>query len=254
MALRVPSPRLLPLTIVAMAALLAVKSVDVVRAAVPSAGTASGATSMVAAAQAATPPPGPAPTASSTPAPPTTRPPPTVVDPAAKPAEPVAVGPPAPPAEPPVSDSERALLLDLRHRRDELDARQAGLDQRDAVVAAAETRLDARVTELKALQERLEQLEAARKQREDVSWSGLVKVYENMKPRDAATIFNDLDMPVLLQVVDRMKEAKAAPVLAAMQPERARQVTAQLAALRGRSNTLPADAGASPKPVAKPGG
>jgi flagellar motility protein MotE (MotC chaperone) len=53
-----------------------------------------------------------------------------------------------------------------------------------------------------------------------------------MRPRDAATIFNDLEMPVLLQVVDRMKEAKAAPVLAAMQPDKARDLTAKLAQLR----------------------
>ena len=65
-----------------------------------------------------------------------------------------------------------------------------------------------------------------------MSWQGLVKLYEAMKPRDAATIFNDLDMPVLLQVVDRMKEAKAAPVLAAMQPDKARDLTARLAQMR----------------------
>ena len=59
-----------------------------------------------------------------------------------------------------------------------------------------------------------------------------MKLYETMKPRDAATIFNDLDMPVLLSVVDRMKDAKAAPVLAAMQPDKAREVTTKLAALR----------------------
>jgi flagellar motility protein MotE (MotC chaperone) len=145
-----------------------------------------------------------------------------------------------------VSDSERALLLDLRHRRAELDAREAALDSRDAVLAAAETRLAARVDELTALQGKLEALETARKQRDDANWGGLVKLYESMKPRDAATIFNDLDMPVLLQVVDRMKEQKAAPVLAAMQPERARQVTEQLAALRGRVNAVPA--------ATKPGG
>ena len=68
---------------------------------------------------------------------------------------------------------------------------------------------------------------AARKEREDASWQGLVKLYEAMRPRDAATIFNELEMPVLLQVVDRMKEAKAAPVLAAMQPDKARDLTAQ---------------------------
>ena len=60
----------------------------------------------------------------------------------------------------------------------------------------------------------------------------MVKLYEMMKPRDAATIFNDLEMPVLLQVVDRMKEAKAAPVLAAMQPDKARDLTAKLAEMR----------------------
>src|SRR4029077_19467569 len=94
--------------------------------------------------------------------------------------------------------------------------------------------LSARVSELQALQTRLEALEATRKQREDTSWQGLVKVYEAMKPRDAATIFNDLDMPVLLQVADRMKEAKAAPILAAMQPDKARELTARLAQLRTR--------------------
>ncbi len=46
---------------------------------------------------------------------------------------------------------------------------------------------------------------------DDANWAGLVKVYETMKPRDAAAIFNDMDLPVLLQVLDRMKEAKSRP-------------------------------------------
>ena len=53
-----------------------------------------------------------------------------------------------------------------------------------------------------------------------------------MKPKDAATIFNDLQMPVLLQVLDRMKEAKTAAVMAAMSPDKARDVTAELAQMR----------------------
>jgi flagellar motility protein MotE (MotC chaperone) len=98
------------------------------------------------------------------------------------------------------------------------------------------------VAEPQALQKKLEALEAARQEREDTSWQRLVKLYETMKPRDAATIFNELEMPVLLQVVDRMKEAKAAPVLAAMQPDKARDVTTQIAKLRtgrdGSGNTV----------------
>ncbi len=96
---------------------------------------------------------------------------------------------------------------------------------REAVLAAAEKRLAGRVDELTALQVRLEALEKGRAARDEANWAGLVKLYEAMKPRDAAAIFNDLEMPVLLQVVDRMKETKAAAVLAAMQPDRARQVT-----------------------------
>ncbi len=212
MMVHLPVPRLLPPTIAVLALLLGIKSVQLVRAAAgPTPGHEPAATSVVTPAQAAAP--------SITPA--------AVVPPA----NPPAAMDPAPPA---ISDSERALLLELRQRREELDARDAALAARESMLVAAEQKLATRVAELQALQKTLEALDAARRQREDASWQGLVKVYEAMKPRDAATIFNDLDMPVLLQVVDRMKEAKAAPVLAAMLPDKARDVTTQLAQIRTR--------------------
>lgn len=128
--------------------------------------------------------------------------------------------------------------MELRQRRQELEARDQALAAREAVLAAAERKIAARVDELKTLQTRLEALDTARKERDEASWRGLVKVYETMKPREAAAIMNDLDMAVLLAVLDRMKEAKAAPILAAMQPDKARQVTAELAQLRQRVNSL----------------
>jgi flagellar motility protein MotE (MotC chaperone) len=201
-----PLPRLLPVTIAAMALVLGVRSVVLVRAASP--------------APAAMPAPAPAS--------PLIPPPP----------------PPAPPAAPPpLSDAERALLLDLRKRSAALDAREAEAKQRDAVLAAAEARLTARLGELTGLQKRLEALEAARQARDEANWRGLVKLYESMKPADAGRIFNDLDLPVLLPILDRMKAAKAAAVLSAMQPERARLVTAELAQLRARENAAPGPAG-----------
>lgn len=218
MSLRTVTPRLLPTTIFTLAALLTVKSVELVKAAVPSgqaeptANPASPA-GPVAHAPAEQRPGAPAEQASGAKS----------VAPAPEPA--------------PVSDSERALLLDLRQRRQELESREAALSAREAVLSAAEQKLSARVGELQALQSRLEALESARKSHEEANWRGLVKLYESMKPRDAAAIFDDLDMPVLLQVVDRMKEAKAAAVLAAMQPEKARQVTAELAQMRLRATS-----------------
>lgn len=221
--LRIPAPRLLPLTIAAMLLLLLVKTTGLVRAALlPSAerqALSAVEQSVVTAAHAATPPgPAGAPSAATPVAP--------------RVADSDGVTNVTVPAEPPVSAAERALLLDLRQRKKFLDQREAALAAREAALDAAERRIAGRVDELKTLEQRLIALDAERKQHQESSWAGLVKLYETMRPRDAATIFNDLDMNVVLPVVDRMKEAKAAAILAAMQPEKARQITTQLAAMR----------------------
>lgn len=150
------------------------------------------------------------------------------------PAAPVSATPaPAPPAAPtPEAAAERAVLEQLRARRAEIEAREQAAIQREVIVAAAERRLSQRIEELSALQARLEAMERERSQREETGLRGLVRLYEGMRPRDAAAIFDELEMPVLLPIVDRMREARAAPVMAAMRPERARALTAELAKLR----------------------
>lgn len=150
-----------------------------------------------------------------------------------------AIGKPALPVEPPVDEAERAVLLDLRARRTVLEGREQAMAAREAIQVAAERRLTERVAELTALQTRLEQLDQTRRERDDANWHGLVKTYEAMRPRDAAAILNELEAPVLLQVLDRMREAKAALVLAAMLPDRARTATTGLAQMRSRSVAAP---------------
>jgi flagellar motility protein MotE (MotC chaperone) len=238
--LKIPAPRLLPATIVAMAALLLLKCGMLLQAAATHGPRPDGV--MVAAANAASTdqtkepakpgaPPAPqkaaAPTGSGA-----------ATSGAAAPATSGAAAPAASGRSaarddpPPVSESERALLQDLRQRRLELDAQAAAIKTRESLLVATEQKLSARLTELQTLQKKLEGLDAAQKQKEEAGWRGLVKLYEDMKPKDAATILNDLSMPVLLQLMDRMKDAKAALVMAAMNPDKARDVTAQLAQMR----------------------
>lgn len=144
---------------------------------------------------------------------------------------------PAPAATPPAAPTpeavaERAVLEQLRARRAEIEAREQAAMQREVIVAAAERRLSQRIEELSALQSRLEAMERERSQREETGLRGLVRLYEGMRPRDAAAIFDELEMPVLLPIVDRMREARAAPIVAAMRPDRARTLTAELAKFR----------------------
>ena len=67
---------------------------------------------------------------------------------------------------------------------------------------------------------------------ENAKLDKLVKIYENMKPKDAAKIFEELEMDVLLMVVERVNSRRLAPIMAAMNPQKAREVTVELSRLR----------------------
>jgi flagellar motility protein MotE (MotC chaperone) len=152
--------------------------------------------------------------------------------------------PPTAAPAPPPSEDPAGLLVDLRARRTQLATREQALAAREALLHATEARIDERMSQMAALQARLEQQDAERRAHEAANWAGLVKLYESMKPREAATIFNDLDQQVLLGLLDRMKEAKAALVLGAMLPDRARDATAALAKARARREAAPGEADA----------
>lgn len=128
--------------------------------------------------------------------------------------------------------AEVELLQDLSRRRDALAAREAELEARAAVLQAAEDQIAGRIAELEALRDRIEGLLVSYDEQEQANIRSLVRIYENMRPRDAARIFEALEMPVLLDVVDGMREAKSAPILAQMLPAKARDLTAELALRR----------------------
>jgi flagellar motility protein MotE (MotC chaperone) len=116
----------------------------------------------------------------------------------------------------------------LTERREELDRRSRELDQREALLSAAQQRIDQKVTELTELRTNIEGLLRQVDEKQVAQLESLVKIYETMKPKDAARIFEALEMPVLLDVMERMREGKSAPILAAMDPLKAKEVTASL--------------------------
>lgn len=131
-----------------------------------------------------------------------------------------------------MSDEELELLQRLGQRRERLDARAAELEKRQALIKAAEKRLEDKVAELEALKATIEDLLIDYDNQQDKQLERLVKIYEKMKADDAARIFENLEMPVLLKVVDRMNERRTAPILAEMAPEKAQALTLELAERR----------------------
>lgn len=130
------------------------------------------------------------------------------------------------------TDEEVDVLQQLAKRREELDLRARQLDEREALIQAAEQRMEQKMAELKALQATVEDLLKTRSEQEEAELKSLVKMYENMKPKAAAKVFEEMDMDVLLDVVDRMNERKVAPILALVTPTRAKEITFELAQRR----------------------
>lgn len=130
------------------------------------------------------------------------------------------------------TDEEIELLQQLSARREEIEEHGREIDQREALLSAAEERIDQKVGELEALRRAIEELVVQHNDQEESQLRSLVKIYENMKPKEAARIFEELDLVVLLEVIDRMSERKAAPVLARLSPDRAKEITLELAKRR----------------------
>jgi flagellar motility protein MotE (MotC chaperone) len=144
------------------------------------------------------------------------------------------------------------VLQQLSARRTALDERERNLAMREQLIGITEKRVEERLTELKTLEERLSAMLSARDEAEEKQLIALVKTYENMKPAEAARIFNRLDRQVLVNVASRMKPNKIGPVMAAMEPARAQDLTVMLA-LRLNVARKPAEAPVvAPQPVALP--
>jgi flagellar motility protein MotE (MotC chaperone) len=128
-----------------------------------------------------------------------------------------------------LSSAEKALLDRLQDRRQELDSRGQELDLRENLLRAAEKRIEDQLAELKAVEDRIAAAEAARKAEEETKLKDLVIMYENMKPKEAAAIFDVMDMKVLVEVAGQMAPKKAGDVIAKMEPAAAERLTVALA-------------------------
>lgn len=126
-------------------------------------------------------------------------------------------------------NSEAAVLERLGDRRGHLDAREAELDMRLALIEAVEQRIDERTAALEALEARIEAMVEEKKSLEEEQFVAIIAVYEAMKARDAAPILSQLEMPVLLRVARAISPRKMAPILAQMDPLKARDLTASMA-------------------------
>lgn len=145
----------------------------------------------------------------------------------------VATDPPrlSPVAEPQRGSSpgERAVLERLQDRRQEIESRARELEMRENLLKQAEGRLDSKLIEVKSIEGKIAGAAENRDKAEVQRFKSLVSMYENMKPKDAARIFDKLDLKVLVELVNQINPRKMSDILAQMSSEAAQRLTVDLA-------------------------
>jgi flagellar motility protein MotE (MotC chaperone) len=153
----------------------------------------------------------------------------------------------------PVSPAERAILERLHERRQELDKRARELDMREGMLKESEQRLGARMNELKQLEAKGGPDTPKGVAAETSRFKNLATMYENMKAKDAAKIFDRLDMKVLLDMTSQINPRKMSEILAQMSPDAAERLTMELAS-RANGGEKAANPNALPKIEGRPNG
>ena len=124
-----------------------------------------------------------------------------------------------------LSKSEIEVLQRLAERRGTVEKREREVEAKDGLLKAAESRIDGKIAQLQDLEKNIKGLLSQYDGQKQQELDQLVRIYSAMKPKEAAGIFETLEMPILLSLVQKMKETKVAPIMALMTPAKATALT-----------------------------
>ena len=132
-----------------------------------------------------------------------------------------------------VSPSERAILERLQARRQELEQRAREIEIRESLLKSTEKRIEGRVEDMKATEAKISTATGQKAEQDSARFKGIIIMYENMKPKDAAKVFDRLEMSVLYDIASQIAPRKMSDIMGLMQPEAAERLTVELARRAG---------------------
>jgi flagellar motility protein MotE (MotC chaperone) len=135
-------------------------------------------------------------------------------------------------------DDGAALLTAIREREAQLDAEEARLADRKQSLDVSEQKLKEQLAAFEKAQANLEKTLAMADQAAEKDIAQMTTVYENMKPADAARIFEKMDVSFAAGLLARMRPDVAAQVLTGMSAETAYALTLTIAS---RNHAVPTE-------------
>ncbi len=130
----------------------------------------------------------------------------------------------------------RAALKSLRDRAVELDRRDQKIQARSVALELAESEIRTNMAALIEAEESLKATIALADGAAESDIGKLIEVYQNMKPKDAAALFEEMDPSFSAGFLARMRPDTAAAIMAGLTPTKAYTVSVVLA---GRNTGVP---------------
>jgi flagellar motility protein MotE (MotC chaperone) len=127
-----------------------------------------------------------------------------------------------------LTPSDTKVLESLFDYREKLKQKAKEIILQEDQLKIVESRIQQQITELKRIQGEIKNLLDSHDEQEEKKLALMVKIYESMKPDQAAQIFNTLQEDRVLALLTRMKESKSSAIMANMNPSQASHLTDKL--------------------------
>lgn len=126
------------------------------------------------------------------------------------------------------SPEEIILLKKLSERRKLLQEENERIQTQTNILNAIEKNIEKKIQQLQEIEKKIQQSSKNNNTNKQNRLKSFVKIYENMPPKNAAHIFNELDITLVVKIISHMKEIKVSNILSNMNLEKAKQVSIYL--------------------------
>jgi len=133
-------------------------------------------------------------------------------------------------------DQMEVALAAIKKREARLMEREAEINERESSVEAAEQAIREEIEKLLETEENLRKTISVAAEAAEADIAQLTDVYANMKPKQAAALFEQMDSTFAAGFLARMTSDSAARIMAGMTPEKAYEISVKLA---GRNADIP---------------
>lgn len=129
-------------------------------------------------------------------------------------------------------EDDSDYIYKLSERKKVLDQREEELNKKAAEIEAQKVVIEGKLKELEEYRGKISAMLQDRIKADDSKVETLVQVYTNMKPGQAAKIFETMDEDLVIDILSRMKKKSAAEILNLIKTEKAQAFAEKFAGYR----------------------